>query len=38
MVADILTKGLPAQQFKNLRGMAGVLELQFVLAESEKEC
>ena len=37
IVADILTKGLPAQQFKKLCGMAGILDLQVVLAESE-EC
>ena len=38
MVADILTNGLSAQQFKKLCGMAGILDLQVVLAESEKEC
>ena len=37
MVADILTKGLPAQQLKKLHGMAGIMDLQVVLAESDKE-
>ena len=37
MIADMLTKGLHAEQFAKLRHMAGIKEM-FILSASEKEC
>ena len=38
MIADIFTKGLPQDQFKKLRDMAGVKEIRSNSLRSEKEC